>query len=236
MKVSDIILVGLILLSFCFCAAYGNKTHKVFRKNIIRDTIKHKTKRHRPLVPERPCPTDDKRFNCAFNTKYALVQRLKMYPFSKAAKILAVSYIGIPAYDDTDRMIKNSNGTTDTIFGAGLHITNGKLNYISLKECKQLTNQQVANLTNIIYNVDYKRPPDLRCAFPGYNCFLPSNALIFFDKKGRIYDYLQICFHCDGYDSYSEKLTIGTPCNQKYELLRRFFIGAGLRYGTKSNK
>src|ERR1700761_7966186 len=65
--------------------------------------------------------------DCIFVKKYSLAQRLKRYPYSKAVKIVAVSYndeepkselkfVGDTAYAN------NSNKKNDTLFNAGLHI------------------------------------------------------------------------------------------------------------------
>ncbi len=172
--------------------------------------------------------TDD---DCVFVKKHSVAERLKHYPFYKAAKIYAVSYdccernADVVAIDDTV-----SHKKSDTIFEAGLNIKNGKLNYTSLKEIKRLKNGQINQLTNIIFNTKSRKPSLI--ADPGHACFNPRNAIIFYDQNGKIFDYLEVCFECTRYYSLSEKMTIGTYCAQKYELLRKIFLDLGIKYGT----
>jgi hypothetical protein len=98
-------------------------------------------------------------------------------------------------------------------------------------EVKQLTQKQINNLTNIVYNTDYK-VIDVFNAADGSGCFNPRNALIFYDKRGKIFDYMEICFECHDFYSKSGRFEIGTLCNQKYDLLRKFFIAVGVKRGT----
>jgi acetyltransferase-like isoleucine patch superfamily enzyme len=182
--------------------------------------------------------------DCVFTNTYSVAQRLKRYPFYRATKIVAVSFLGIEPYkqilingnshvNDTLKkktINKLTKNVTDTIFKAGLHIKNCKLNYSSIIEIKELNSNEICNLTNVIYNTNVHKPSNY--STPGYNCFIPRNALIFYDRNGKIFDYLEVCFECMHYMSESHKITIGTYCNQKYDLLKDLFIDAGIKYGT----
>ena len=168
--------------------------------------------------------------SCVFRKQYSLKQRLTQYPFSKAVKILVVSYPlqydDQPIHDDAGKRL---NPYIDTI-KSGLHIKNGILNDTSLIEKKQLTSFQINKLSNLIYNISYRKRN--RLISPGAKCFDPRNAIIFFNKKGEIFDYVQICFGCNNYQSFSENINLSIDCNQKFDLLKRFFIDTGIKYGT----
>lgn len=198
------------------------------------DTIKNQQKEKRKIkhLPSPPKSSAQQIINddCIFTNKYSIVKRLKYYPFSKAIKILAVSYhlqdMPSEIFVDTS---KHTINAVDTL-KSGLHIKNGRLNYSSLIEVRALSQKQVNDLTNLIYNTNYRKP-GLNAADHGA-CFNPRNALIFYDKNGKVFDYIEICFECLGAESLSDKITVGTLCTQKYALLKKFFIDAGLKYGT----
>jgi hypothetical protein len=41
-----------------------------------------------------------------------------------------------------------------------------------------------------------------------------------------------VCFECLNYRSQSEKINVGAYCDQKFDLLKKFFLDAGIKYGT----
>lgn len=212
------------------------------------DTIKHLSKqkhKHHRINPLRPPEYHAHYDDCVFVNKYSIKQRLLAYPYSKAVKIIAVSY---PCFcDDVDAgIVIDSPGRkidtlpkklNDTLFKNGLHVENGLLNYATIKEIKVLTQSQINQLTNIIYNTDlkvhrYGEPEPALYVTGGGGCFNPRNALLFFDKNGKIFDYLEVCFECAVADSESRKITLGSGCDQKFDLLKKFFISIGIKYGT----
>jgi len=230
-------LLKLILITIIFFQA----TVIVFSKNrechsdqlcIKRDSVKHPQQNNKTWITvklkdlkkkKQEYPDDD----CLLTNTYSAAKRLQRYPFSKAVKILAVSYPWNIAEDDTIGAIKRP----DTVFISDLHVINGKLNYTSLKEIQILDSVEINELTTIIYNSTYTKR-NSKIMNTGYKCFYARNALIFYDKSGKVFDYLEVCFECMGFQSESGKITIGTYCNQKYDLLREFFLRAGLKYGT----
>ena len=182
---------------------------------LLRETLKQQ-RVYKKLSKTHKNSDDD----CVFTNKYTAAQRLNHYPFSKAVKILAVSFpYGTP----------NNTDDRDTI-KYGLHIKKGLLNYTSLIEVKTLTLKQINKLTNLVFNTDERKP----LAFPvmGRSCFNPHNALIFYDRKGEIFDYFEVCFECLQERSLSNNLLLSNYCNQKYDLLKDFFVGIDIKYGT----
>lgn len=171
--------------------------------------------------------------NCTFTYQYTIAQRLKKYPYSKAAKILAVSYLYYLEPDPSQ--FSDTLHPTKTFTykekqqQKGLVIIKNKLDYSTLLEYKILNQDQINQLTNIIFNTDYQKKM-------GYitshlrSCFEPRNSLIFLNKKGKVIDHIDICFHCHDYSSQSNNIGIGIICNQKYDILKRFFISAGIKY------
>ena len=161
-------------------------------------------------------------YGCVIKNKYSVSQRLKYYPFSRAAKILAVSFKYGPPPPDAD--------STAKAYEYGLHVADSVLDQRSLIEIKQLSTAQINSLTNIMYNINTrsgKGYPDT-----GYSCFAARNALVFFDRNGKIFDYLEVCFECDQMRSQSDKIYFKENCLQLMDVFKQFFIDTGIQYGT----
>ncbi|MGZ3820711.1 MAG: hypothetical protein ACXVJN_07170 [Mucilaginibacter sp.] len=209
-------------LTRCFCADV------TFRSDTVKHRIKKKYKQPSPL--ELISRHKDYYDDCVFVNKYSIAQRLKKYPYSKAVKILAVSY-HVWGGPDADIRLETEEIKPKTKDTTGLQIINDSLDYSKLIEVKKLNKQQVNRLTNIIFNTDYKVIDYINEDDPN-GCFNPRNALIFFDRNGKVFDYIEICFECNTFYSKSERIQIGTKCIQKYALLKKYFISLGIKYGT----
>lgn len=214
------------------------------------DTLKKRHANHKKALYRKDYNVE--RFNpsspdydCVFTRRYTLEQRLKRYPFSKSARIEVVSYWAMEprkdvSIDDTlnasdtlnrKRLVVSLNkNLPDSIFKAGIPLRKSRLNYASLIEIKQLNREQIGKLTNILYNTAFRKPktfPD-----PGYTCYNPRNAFIFYDRNGKIFEYLEVCLECKHYRSLTDRISVGTGCNQKFDLLKGFLVDVGIKYGT----
>ncbi|WP_295715761.1 hypothetical protein [Mucilaginibacter sp.] len=170
--------------------------------------------------------------HCIFTNQYTVKQRLKKYPFSKAVKILAISYHALEV--PNEEVIIDGDSTKHIVppHNIGLQVIKDSLDFSNLLEVKILDQMQINRLTNIIYNTDFRKNIGFSQT-GGASCYEPRNAFIFFDRQGKVYDYLEICFGCKHYSSKSGKLDIGEFCTQKYDILRKYFKSVGINYGTK---
>lgn len=132
---------------------------------------------------------------------------LKKYPFVKTAKIQLVSF-------------KENK----------LPIENDTVCYSKLYEVKTLTLQQIDSLTNIMYNIGFGGTILL---IEKMNCYNPRNAILFIDKDGKAFEFIEICFECEQTVNSSDKIDFGEVCNEKFNLLKKQFLNAGIIYGTK---
>lgn len=146
--------------------------------------------------------------NCVYKPKYSATQRDRLYPFSIDGTIKLVSF----RYHRNNYPISNDTILVD-----------------SLVEVKPLTKDEIHKLSDILYNNFYKIVPNYGTLT---QCFYPRNAILFFDNSGHLKEHILICFHCDRHSESSEEINWGDECSQKLEKLRRFFISAGLRFGT----
>ena len=155
-----------------------------------------------------PFPPVQGNLNCHYVKKFNEQQRLQFYPFNVSDTIKLVSF----RYHANSYPIHKDSLLID-----------------SLIETKILTNDQVNKLTDIMYNNFFKKQPNYDVTSL---CFLPRNAILFVDKNGKLKEHIGICFHCDNYTKSSEEIKMGDDCDQKMEKLRKFFIAAGIKFGT----
>ncbi|WP_107830808.1 hypothetical protein ABZR88_07895 [Mucilaginibacter yixingensis] len=214
------LLLGLVIFSNTLLAQ--TKTNKVPKKP---HTIQWLDARYRSSY-------DD----CTYTKKYSLAQRLNKYPFNKAVKILAVSYpLVVPPHEIWKTMADGSKilAKDTTNRKEGLIIAHDTLDRSTLIETKEINQSQINGLTELIYNTNWRNP-----SFPYHveghgGCYDPRNAVVFIDKDGKVIDYIQICFHCmESHSMNDDRLSIGTLCNQKYDLMKKWFINLGITYGT----
>ncbi len=105
----------------------------------------------------------------------------------------------------------------------------------NVREIKTLTEKGIDSLTDILYNVGYtpvNNNHSLRIADPGGKCFNPRNAILFVDKTGRVTQYIEICFQCHQIVYSSTKIKQTEYCEQKFELLKIYFLSQNIKIGT----
>ena len=146
--------------------------------------------------------------DCSYQPKYSAAQRNHFYPFNLFDTVKLISF----RYHFNESPIKGDSLLLD-----------------SLIEIKTLTKPEVSSLTDILYNNFYKRSPNYGTVT---QCFFPRNAILFFDKSGKLQEYILICFHCDRHKESSDKIKYGDECTQKIEKIREFFVSKGLKFGT----
>ncbi len=225
-------LIFIILSLFSFLSAFCSE------KKTLADTIKRAIKtQHRKQDkwprPKSILPDSISYYNdCVFINKYTQLQLLSKYPFNRAVKILAVSYQngGEPNVEigPNGEMIKLKYKPYQ------LHVKNGRLDPSSLFELKKFSKGQIERLSNLMYNTDKKVHFDASdYADPGSKCFFPRNAILFVDSKGKIFDYIEICFQCTGTSSKSGKLYLSSVgCNQALGIAQKLLIDIGIKFGT----
>ena len=173
---------------------------------IVGMTALGQSKIHRVPLPKVPKGADDR---CVYRPKYSPAKRLQFYPFNIADTIKLISF---------RHHLKNYPVSRDSVVKD------------SLLEVKVLQPQEVNQLTDILYNNFYKK-------FSGIGvlaqCFTPRNAILFIDKTGKLKESILICFHCNRYEVWSGTYNVfGNECDEKMEMIRKFFITQGVIFGT----
>jgi hypothetical protein len=52
------------------------------------------------------------------------------------------------------------------------------------------------------------------------------------DANGKVTQYIELCFECQRSYLSSRKIKNAIYCEQKYELLKNYFLSQGIKYGT----
>jgi len=183
----------------------------------------------------------EKRMVCVYRNLYTPEARLRFFPFNEYKKIILISFElpeaspDIIIYDTHKPLIKAPYKKEVDL---ALLSKTQKLDQTRIKEKKILSAFEIDKLTDILYNFDYKSTKSykgLRIADEGYSCYNPRNAIVFLDEKGLIAEYIEICFECHRREESSEKIKTGEFCTEKYDLIRKYFYTAGIKYGTSKH-
>jgi hypothetical protein len=158
--------------------------------------------------------------NCFTNNNPKTKVTKLTYPFNKAERILIVKYKAVAVQGkpntfswDTVQIIPKKDNSIDTT------------KFISKQ---QLTNNGTDSLLRII-NQRSKYNLGVEGSFVE-----PSNAILFINNKGCIFEYIVVCFYQIGkLESYYEmtsspKINLGSWCNEKGKMLIDFFQKRGV--------
>ncbi len=167
------------------------------------------------VVPYKPptkkeIQTEQNNHHCVKRKNDQFNIRIKNYPFSMATQIQLVSFKS--DYKNEDSLPR----INDTIC------------YSKLMEIKSITFSQVDKLTDIFFNYGYRGPVHLGSLA---SCYNPRNAILFLDDKGKVFEYIEICFECNETKKSSEKISLGQMCDEKMGMLKDFFKTVGVEYG-----
>jgi hypothetical protein len=157
--------------------------------------------------------TEERNHGCVKNHNYSFAARLKNYPFNLSSGIQLVSFNENEAIDKDSLPRQN-----DTIC------------YSRLNEIKTVTFSQVDKLTDILYNYGFRGNTHIMTIM---DCYNPRNAIIFLDKNGKAFEYIEICFECRQTRESSPRISLGELCDQKLNMLKDLFNKAGIEYGIK---
>lgn len=113
---------------------------------------------------------------------------------------------------------------------AGQKIDSAELS--QFKEIKILETSKIVKLADIIYNYGYKSKPTI---YEATKCYFPQNAILFIDKEGKLFSFIELCFGCSQFRTNIDKINLGDECSQKYDMIKEFFKDNNILYGTVEN-
>lgn len=162
-------------------------------------------------------------FQCSRTKNTPSAALVGQFPFSQVSVVELVSFKNIFSTTILE------DGTSVNVLKDRLPRKNGKVDYQEIIERTSLTNKQIDQLVDILYNFS-RRDKSGVLDLPG--CYDPRNAVVFLDTEGDITEVLEICFSCMGYDT-DHQTDFGDFCEGKYDMLKDFFIQNGISYGTQ---
>lgn len=161
---------------------------------------------------------EEKNHYCVKKTYKPFTERLTIYPFNLATQIQLVSFkAGVDTSQFQDMKDLDS-----------LPRLNDTVCYSQLTELKSITFSQVDKLTDILYNYGYGGTIHIGSISL---CYFPRNAILFLDKNGKVFEYIEICFECNKTKESSNKISLGQMCDEKMAMLKDFFKTVGIEYG-----
>jgi len=184
----------------------------------------------------------EKRMTCIYRNKYSPADRLKFFPFNQNRTVMLISFEPPDLraeiiYTDTTKAPINTP-VEEEVYHTLLE-KKQKLDLTRLKEKKILSALEVDKLTDVLYNFGYTSTKSYKglliAESEGYMCYEPRNAIVFLDEDGLVAEYIEICFECYNRKESSEKMKTGQFCNEKYDLIRKYFYTAGIKYGTNKD-
>lgn len=97
------------------------------------------------------------------------------------------------------------------------------------KEIKSINYLQTDSLTDILFNYGYIKEPTIEDLT---KCYAPRNGVLFLNEKGKVFEFIEICFACKKVVySYHKKADAEDFERPKFKLLREFFIKNNIEYG-----
>jgi len=178
----------------------------------------------------RTAETKLEKYNCqcVHRNTYTAKQRLKFYPFNKAAKIQLISFYNGA---EPNREVRIGDDTSTYVFKWKYPFNNNKIDTSKFFETIVLNKAQINKLTSLLFNVDMRKH-DPNIADPGTKCFEPRNGILFFNKAGKIFARIEICFQCEGIQGTPYKVNYGGDCTEKVKMIKRYFKLAGIKFGV----
>lgn len=173
---------------------------------------------------------------CYRTNKIPVEKRNQNYPYNKSTKIVFASF------EDNSRKLKlfentklNKNGINSFMDGEVMKIyvdslkkDLSKYNPDLFEEKVELSENQKNELTDLIYNFGNNHKNAVMWAA---SCYMPRNAILFFDENDKLFEFVEICFECNNYRTNSKKMELNNNCGEKLYLFREQFLKAGIKYG-----
>jgi hypothetical protein len=151
--------------------------------------------------------------SCIHRNKYSAVKRTSFYPFNKAKKVLLISFI-------------------DQSSNSDYYSKNNKIDDLSVaKNSKTLTKNEINSLTDLIFNMGFKKMVYEKFISATSPCPDLKNAIVFVDQNEKPFEYIELFFGCDQIEFSSKEIEYGDDCTNKLELIKQFFISNGIDVG-----
>ncbi|TDX11200.1 hypothetical protein [Flavobacterium sp. S87F.05.LMB.W.Kidney.N] len=165
-----------------------------------------------------------------------LSKRINSYPFNKSSQIkiiscnLSLNNENLVASIITDTVNKKREvNITNLEYITPFELPRKNLDSLSLEnvaQIKTLTIPQIEKLSDILYNTCSKL--NISCSEITRGCYLPRNAILFFDENNKVFEYIEICFECKTKETFGKIENLDLSDNM-YKQLEFFFNVIGIK-------
>jgi hypothetical protein len=138
---------------------------------------------------------------------------LDKYPFTKANTIMIASFENLQYVNDTLSIIKCLE----------IPKVNGKVNVGGFEKLLKLNKSEYQKLSKIIFSKSIEEN-----IIGKGNCSETGYAILFFDKVGNVFEYIQFCFNCKTFLSSFAPENLKNDDYEKLDLLKKLFDENGI--------
>ncbi len=177
---------------------------------------------------------------CSKVNDFSVEERNQNYPYNKASRIVFTSFKGNHGKlsgnkDKIDKKEKDvyMSGQAMREYFDMLKDDFSKYNPNYFEERFDLSEEQKNELTDLIFNFGNNAENAVMWAAA---CYMPRNAILFFDENDDLFEFIEICFECNRYRTSTDKIDLNNNCGKKLGLLKGLFVKAGIEYGTINNR
>lgn len=180
----------------------------------------------------------DEESQCVRIKNFSVEERNQNYPFNKASRIIFVSF-----KSDENKLPRSKRkkgydeGTAPYVAGEIMQTyfdmikkRPSKVNLNYFEEKVELSENQKNELTELIYNFGNNHKNAVMWAA---KCYMPRNAILFFDDNDKLFEFVEICFECSRYRTSDDDVHLNNNCAEKLYLLKEQFAKAGIKYGIE---
>lgn len=239
----------LLILGILFSCSSSSKQEYTLQKDSVQESVSTIKSVLPPSMPDTaPLKKEsvgisdaiEADYSCKHYNWYSAKQRRQLYPFNKARRIEVISFIGSEEHEvvqDEPAIVDYIPATTDMESDSMKMIVirpEKKAEPLSFQspmmDSLVLTQPQIDQLTNLLYNYDFANAPEERSVSL---CYDPHHKIVFYNAASKPFAFIEICFECHQFAT-SEKVQLKTFCQDKWTLLEGFFHTIGITYGLPS--
>ena len=179
---------------------------------------------------------------CGWYGNKTVEERNQMFPFNTAKKVIYISF-----YETEEEVYLDEKGkeiSNDSLIDIYLTKISKKVIQINqnykyyVKEEVVLNENQINELSNLVINFIVERKPRTDGVYTQVGCYVPRNAILFYDEFDKIIATTDICFQCSQYYSNWEKnifdfdgFSEEKSCYESIKILKNLLKIAGIKYG-----
>jgi len=170
---------------------------------------------------------------------FSAEERNQNYPYNKASRIVFTSF-----KENHRKLSRNKNrvyekgeiisyikGEIMQEYFDSLKVDFSRYNPDDFEEKVDLNDEQKNELTDLIYNFGNNHKDAVMWAA---KCYIPRNAILFFDENDDLFGFIEICFECHNYRTSSDNIDLNKNCGEKLYRLKGLFSIVGIKYGVES--